>query len=109
MGIPKGNISHRNRAALWAGRTQFIFRNGNALVSECGTANRPKVIELHDKTLAHAIKIGNLLERASFAPLRNLAIAGVQQSNARRAVALPSARLTHTRIHPPAPKPHHSS
>jgi len=48
MRIPEGDIRYGNRTAVRTGRTQFIFRNGNVLVRERRTANRAKMIELHD-------------------------------------------------------------
>ena len=79
MRIPKGNVGHGNRAATGARRTQFIFRNGNALVGERGSANRSKVIEFDCQPLAHAVEIRNVVEGAPFALLGELAVAGVEQ------------------------------
>src|SRR5713226_9988340 len=74
MRIPKRNVRYGNRAAMRARGTQFILWNGNALVGERGSANRAKVIKLYGKPLAHAVEFRDLIERASFAPLSELAI-----------------------------------
>ena len=82
MRIPERDVRYGNHAALRAGRTQFIFRNGNALVGERGAANRTKVIELHDKPFPHSVEICNVIERAPFPLLGALAVARMQQGNA---------------------------
>src|SRR5882762_9542769 len=81
MRVSKRNVGYGNRAAVWARRAQLIFRNGNALVRERRSTNRAKVIELHGQPFAHTIKIRNVLERAPFALLSALAVAGVEYGN----------------------------
>src|SRR5258706_8733271 len=81
MRVSKGTVGYGNRAAMRARRAQLIFREGNAFVRERGSANRAKVIELHGQPFVHAVKIRNVIERATFALLSALAVAGMEHGN----------------------------
>src|SRR5260370_34451117 len=109
MRIPKRHIRYRNCAPLRTAGAQVIFWNGDALVRECGPANRAKVAELYDKPFAHVVEICDVIERALFAPLRELAVTAVQQGDVRSAMTLARHRRAHTRIHPPAQQHHRFS
>src|SRR5882724_2359899 len=80
MRISKGNVGYGNRAAMRAGRAQLIFWDGNALVGERRSANRSKVVELHDETLSYVKPIGNLFEGAPLTLLCALAVTRMQES-----------------------------
>src|SRR5712692_524214 len=64
MRVPKGNVSHGDRAAVWPGFYASRCGNGNVLVGERRPANRAKVIELHNESFTHAVKVRNFVERA---------------------------------------------
>src|SRR5882672_3838113 len=109
MGIAKGHVSHRNRAAMRPWHTQFIFGNGNVPVGKSGAANRAKVIELYDEPLAHPVEIRNVFERAPLALLCALSVPGVKKRKMGLAVAFPRDRRADAAIHSAAQKDHRFS
>lgn len=61
-------------------RAQFIFGHRNFRIRKRRSANRPKMVKLHNQSLSgvHAIKIRNPLKRPPFTFLRPLPITRVQ-------------------------------
>src|SRR5271166_5314315 len=57
------------------------------------------MIQLDDEFFVHAIEAGDFLERAPFAFLCSLPVAGMQQSNIAGALPLPGDGGADTRIH----------
>src|SRR5579871_1316311 len=91
MRVAERHVSDRDLAAARAacGRGELIFRHGNALVGECRTTDGAEIVELNDEPpiRGNGVEVGNSGEGATFARLRALAVAGVQECDAVFAVA----------------------
>src|SRR5208337_4024348 len=75
MSIAKRHVGHGNLASTGSRSAQLILWYRNSLIRQGRAADGTEMIQLDDEPLAHAVEIGNLLERAPLALLRSLPVA----------------------------------
>src|ERR1043166_7571334 len=78
MRIAKWHIRHRNRAAIWPRRAQFVFRHCDVGIGQRRATNRTKVFKTYHQPPLHAVKIRDRAKRLRFARLRALSVTRVE-------------------------------
>src|SRR5260370_289538 len=78
--VAEGDISHRNRATTGPRRAQIIFRNGNVLVRQRGSADGPEIIQPDREFFADTIEFSDLGKGTELSRLDALTVAGMEQS-----------------------------
>src|SRR5580700_8706868 len=99
VGVAKRYVSDGYGTAVWAGGVEFVFRDIDIFVGECGAADGAKVIEFDHQPCGHLQEIGNFAEGALFAGFGALAVTGVEEGDVLGSVALAGDGGADTGIH----------
>src|SRR6266849_1955136 len=99
MRVPNWHVCNRYGNTGWPRSAKTIFRDSDVSIRERRTADCAEVVKLHYQTLAHPVEICDLFKGAPLPFLCALSVAGVQQGETRRPVALVRNRRAHAGVH----------